>query len=69
MGINGERNCVRLKLIFGNLLAGRSLLDIQDAVMDFVNRWSDRIEIPAKRFITWPEIAGSKFYQWPTRYG
>jgi putative transposase len=37
--------------------------------MDFVNRWSDRTEIPAKHFIAWLEIASSKFYQWQNRYG
>ena len=37
--------------------------------MDFVRRWSDRTEIPAKQFIAWLEIATSKFYEWQKRYG
>ena len=37
--------------------------------MDFVRRWSDRTEIPARRFIDWLEIAASKFYEWRNRYG
>ncbi len=37
--------------------------------MDFVRRWSDRTEVPAKRFIAWLEIATSKFYLWQSRYG
>jgi transposase InsO family protein len=37
--------------------------------MDFVRRWSDRTEIPARRFIAWLEIAASKFYEWRNRYG
>jgi len=37
--------------------------------MDFVRRWSDRTEIPAKCFIAWFEIAASKFYEWRNRYG
>jgi transposase InsO family protein len=37
--------------------------------MDFVRRWSDRTEIPAKRFIAWLGIATGKFYQWHSRCG
>lgn len=37
--------------------------------MDFVQRWSSRTEIPAKRLVRWIGIAGSKFYEWKGRYG
>jgi putative transposase len=38
-------------------------------VIDFVNRWSDRTELPASQFITWLGIAQSKFYDWKNRFG
>jgi putative transposase len=34
-----------------------------------VNRWSDRAEVPATKFIAWLCIASSKFYDWKDRYG
>jgi putative transposase len=38
-------------------------------VIDFVNRWSDRTELAANRFIGWLGIGSSKFYDWKGRYG
>ncbi len=43
--------------------------DTRDAVVDFVNRWSSRTEIPASRLVRWLGISSSKFYGWRTRYG
>ena len=43
--------------------------DTRDAVVDFVNRWSEKTEIAAGRFIAWLGIAKSKFYDWHSRYG
>ena len=37
--------------------------------MDFVQRWSDRTEIGAGRFIEWLSVRASKFYDWRERYG
>ena len=37
--------------------------------MDFVQRWSDRTEIGAGRFIEWLGVRASKFYDWRERYG
>ena len=37
--------------------------------MDYVNRWSERTEIPAKRFVAWLGITEGKFYDWRKRYG
>jgi putative transposase len=37
--------------------------------MDFVNRWSEKTELPLRRFIAWLGIAKSKFYNWHARYG
>jgi putative transposase len=38
-------------------------------VVDFVNKWSDKAEVPNNRFIGWLEIGRSKFYTWIDRYG
>jgi putative transposase len=43
--------------------------DMRDAVVDYVNRWSERTELPSCRFVKWLEIAQSKFYDWQARYG
>ena len=37
--------------------------------MDYVRHWSERAEIPVRRFITWLGIAQSKFHDWQRRYG
>jgi transposase InsO family protein len=38
-------------------------------VIDFVNRWSGKTELPASRFVGWLGISSSKFYDWKARYG
>lgn len=43
--------------------------DTRDAVMDFVNHWSEQTEIGVGRFIGWLGIGRSKFYNWHARYG
>jgi transposase InsO family protein len=43
--------------------------DTRDAIMDFVNQWSEKTEIALGRFIGWLGIARSKFYNWHARYG
>jgi transposase InsO family protein len=43
--------------------------DIRDQVVDFVNRWKDRAEIAAEKFIEWLRVGSSKFYNWKQRYG
>lgn len=43
--------------------------DTRDQLVDFVNHWSDRAEIPAKCFIAWLEVAKSTFHTWKERYG
>ena len=43
--------------------------DTRDAVMDFVNRWRERAELPAARLIGWLGIGSSKFYDWRKHYG
>src|SRR5262249_50009510 len=43
--------------------------DPRDSIVDFVRHWSERAEIPVRRFIGWLGIAASKFHAWRTRYG
>ena len=43
--------------------------DTRDAVTEFVNKWSEKTELPVKQFITWLGIHKSKFYHWHVRYG
>jgi putative transposase len=38
-------------------------------VVDYVNRWTERAELPAKKLLEWLELATSKFHQWQKRYG
>jgi putative transposase len=43
--------------------------DTRDEVVDYVRRWSDRTELPAKRLVQWIGLAMSKYYDWKQRYG
>jgi len=43
--------------------------DIRDAVVDFVQHWSGRTELPQSCFVRWIGISISKFYNWKKRYG
>lgn len=43
--------------------------DTRDAVVDFVNRWSEKTEILRDQFVPWLGISASKFYGWCGRYG
>lgn len=38
-------------------------------MVDYVNRWTERAELPAKKLLEWLELATSKFHQWQKRYG
>lgn len=38
-------------------------------MVDFVRDWSDKTEIPMKRFLPWIGIGSSKFYDWILRFG
>jgi len=38
-------------------------------VVDYINRWTTRTELPAKRLLGWLELSTSKFHQWRERYG
>lgn len=43
--------------------------DTRDAVVDFVNRWSDKTELSATRLVGWLGVASSTFYDWRGRSG
>ena len=38
-------------------------------MVDYIRRWNERTEIPARQFIGWLGIASSKFHDWKNRYG
>jgi putative transposase len=38
-------------------------------VVDYVQRWSDGTDVPAKQIVVWIGIAEQKFYAWKKRYG
>jgi transposase InsO family protein len=43
--------------------------DTRDEVVDYVRRWSNRTQLPAKRLVQWIGLAMSKYYDWAKRYG
>jgi putative transposase len=43
--------------------------DTRDEIVDYVNRWSERAELPAKQLLAWLDLGSSKFHQWRKRYG
>ncbi len=43
--------------------------DTRDAVVDFVNKWSEKTGIPVYRWTRWLGIHRAKFYAWVERYG
>ena len=43
--------------------------DVRDAVMDYVQYWSDRTALPTTRLVSWLGIGRSKYYDWKRRYG
>src|SRR5262245_33958953 len=57
------------KIAWGALSGAWVPRGTRDAVVDFVGRWSERAEVPAKRLVAWLGIAEGKFYAWRKRYG
>lgn len=43
--------------------------DTRDEIVDYIHRWTERAELPAKRLLGWLELGPSKFHQWKERYG
>jgi putative transposase len=44
-------------------------LDVRDEVIDFMQTWSDKTEVPKTTLVDWLGIGRSKFYDWSRRYG
>jgi putative transposase len=42
---------------------------VRDQLIDFVNHWSGRAELPAKSLVDWIGISQSKYFEWRDRYG
>lgn len=38
-------------------------------MVDYVNRWAERAELPAKQLLDWLGLREGKFYDWKNRYG
>lgn len=38
-------------------------------MVDYLNRWTERAELPAKRLLGWLGLGASKFHDWKRRYG
>ena len=43
--------------------------DTRDEIVDYVRRWSDRTELPAKRLVQWMGLGMSKYHDWKLRFG
>lgn len=43
--------------------------DTRDTVVDFIDAWSTKTEIPQGRFIGWVGVSRGKFFDWKQRYG
>ncbi len=60
---------VRAKREWGTLNGRWVPHDTRDEVVDYVRRWNERTEIPARKFVAWLGIGQSKFHDWKDRYG
>lgn len=38
-------------------------------MIDYVGRWTERTELPAKRLLHWLDLREGKYYDWKNRYG
>ena len=60
---------MRKKIRWGALKGRWVPHDTRDEAVDYVERWTARAEVPAKRLLGWLELSTSKFHQWKDRYG
>ena len=66
----GDRGvCSAKKRAWGSLTGRWLPPDTRDAIMDFIGKWSERTDLPAKQFVAWLEITESKYFKWKQRYG
>lgn len=43
--------------------------EIRDSLVDYVNYWQDRADVPVKRILGWMSVPEATFYKWKQRYG
>jgi transposase InsO family protein len=43
--------------------------EIRDRVVDYVNYWKERAEVPVTRIVSWMGVPEGTFYKWKQRYG
>jgi hypothetical protein len=43
--------------------------DKLDQIIDYVEHWTKRTELPVKQLLEWMGLGSSKFHQWRKRYG
>jgi putative transposase len=43
--------------------------DTRDTIVDFVNTWAGKTDIPVCRFLGWAGLGSSKFHDWKQRFG
>jgi transposase InsO family protein len=43
--------------------------DTRDQIVDYVNHWTQRAKLPARRLLGWLGLGTSKFHDWKHRYG
>jgi len=60
---------VKLKSEWGALRGAWVPHDTRDKVVDYVNYWTKRTQLPAQRFLAWIGLGTSKFHGWKHRYG
>ena len=68
-GIDGRTYPPKKKNLGISDQAAWVLHDVRDAIVDYVTYWSQRTEIPARRFVAWLGVAPKKCYNWRVRYG
>ncbi len=43
--------------------------DVRDQIIDYINYWRERAEMPDDRLVGWIGITRSKYHAWRSRYG
>ncbi len=38
-------------------------------MVDYIQRWTERVELPVIQLFAWLELSTSKFHQWKDHYG
>ena len=43
--------------------------DVRDQIIDFIDYWHTRAELPTNQLVGWVGISPSKYFNWRERYG